>query len=172
MGKPCDSVPELENYFFYGVQFPKETKSGNAIKLMAFPWQSCGGNWQQPIEQTTEFVQRNGAQAYMASMAFVKQAKPNCINFYTDVCHKGDAAFSICGDIRDTQLVNFSQLNQVKSILADNLSIKRISFFTEANYGGKAVEISGDAMYNVSANWRLGYYFKEGYIRSVKIHTN
>merc|ERR1712032_470156 len=99
-----------------------------------------GGKWQQPIEQSIEFVQRDGKQAFMASLAFVKQAKPNCINFYTDVCHKGDPAFSICDNIRDTQLVNFSQLNQVKSILADNLSIKRISFFTEATMKEKLLK--------------------------------
>ena len=168
----CDSVTELDDYFFYGVKFPTTTLSGRQIKLMAFPWRGCGGDWKMPIEQTTEYIERNGDTAYTASLAFIKEAKAGCINFYTETCNKGDAAFTICEDIKDTQLVNFSQLPQVKSLLPDGLAINRITFHTLPNYEGDGIEISGDALYDVDSNWRLGYNFEKGNIRSVKIHRN
>merc|ERR1712032_392982 len=127
-----DSVCQLDDYFFYGVRFPKTNK--HQLKIMTFPWKNCGGDWRMAVEQDTEFIERNGGTAYSASLAFIKQAKSNCVNFYTERCHKGDAAFMICGDIKDTQLVNFSQLREVKSILADDLAIKRISFHTKPNF--------------------------------------
>ena len=54
--KACDSTPGIDSYFFYGVKFPSTTISGKPIKLMTFPWQNCGGDWELPVEHTTEFT--------------------------------------------------------------------------------------------------------------------
>merc|ERR1711934_833783 len=164
--KAYDSVPEFEDrHFFYGVKMPRN------VTIMAFPWRDCSGDWAQPVEQTTEFIQRDGINAFPASLAFVKNPKAGCINFYTDVCHKGDAAFLICDDIKDTQLVNFSDLPNVKSLLPDSLAINRISFYSKPNFEGESVVISG-ASYNIAYDLDLRRVFRYGRVRSVKIHRN
>jgi len=162
----CDSVPQFDRHFFYGVKMPKD------VRIMVFPWDDCAGDWAQPVERTTEYIQRDGVFAFPASLAFIKQAKAGCVNFYTGVCHAGKPAFMICDDIKDTQLVNFSQLPQVQSILPDNLSIGRVSFFTEANFQGEAVVIDGRARYNIGYDYEVRRLFRSGRVRSVKIHKD
>jgi len=165
MGKYCDSVPELDSYFFYGIKMPKD------MRVMVFPWEECSGDWEQAVEQSTEYINRDGSFAYPASLAVVKQAKSGCVNFYTTYCHKGKPSFMICDDIKDTQLVNFSDLPNVKSILPDSLAIKRVSFFTKPNFQGNAVVIEGPK-YNISYDTDIRMAFSYNRVRSVKIHRN
>ncbi len=104
-----------------------------------------------------------------SSLAYVKSANTNCVNFYTRSCHQGQPDFIICKDINDTQLVNFSQLPNVLSVLPDIYSIKSITFFTKPNFEGEGFTISGEAIYNVYNNWELASILGDGEIRSVKI---
>jgi len=172
MMEACDSLTTVQpNGYFFGIKLPENTTTGKPIRVMVFPWDNCDGTWAMPIEESTEYVRRNGRDAYPASMAFVKEAKPGCVNFYTETCHKGKPEFMICNDIKDTQLVNFSALPKVLSILPDTLSIKRITFFTEPNFEGKGTTIEGKAYYNLVLEWK----FREAVsktVRSVRIEKN
>lgn len=168
----CDSVPELERHFFYGVKLPRKNTLGKAVKVMVFPWEECTGRWAQPVEESTEYIKRDGSDAYPASLAIVKEPQPGCINFYTEVCHKGKPSFTICEDIKDTQLVNFTTISQVQSILPDNLAVERVSFFTEPNFEGSATVIDGNALYNIKNNSELRSFIRRGNVRSVKINKN
>merc|ERR1712032_1736856 len=38
--EPCDSVPELENYFFYGAMFPKKLN----LEMLSNSWPSLGNH--------------------------------------------------------------------------------------------------------------------------------
>merc|ERR1712032_337022 len=172
--KPCDSVPELKGaYYFYGVKFPRNTTSGNPIKIMTFPYENCNGDWAMPVEKDTEQINREGYFAYPASLAFQKKAsKEGCIDFYTDYCHKGQTPeFTVCDDIKDTQLINFTKISKVLSILPSS-GIKRISFHSEPNYLDNGFSIDGGAIYSVDNNHEFASFIKYGTIRSVKIHRN
>ena len=171
--KACDSVPELDGFFFYGVKFPNTTSSGKPIKLMVFPRQECAGNWEMPVLDTTEFIKRNGRTAYTASLAFIKEPKSGCLDFYLDPCHKGNAEFSICNDINDTQFVNLSSLSEINSINIDSLSIKSVDFCTKPNFEGTCIGIDGkSSIYNMILNFRLGNYLESKLIRSIRITRN
>merc|ERR1712032_1040417 len=169
---PCDSVPEFDRHFFFGVRLPRKTSTGKPLKIMVFPWEECTGDWAQPVEENTEYIKRDGVDAYPASLAFIKEANSGCVNFYTEVCHKGKPSFTICEDIADTQMVNFSTVSQVKSVLPDTLAIKRISFHTQANFEGQSIVLDGSALYNISNNREFSSFIRRGNVRSVKITRN
>merc|ERR1712032_967045 len=138
--KACDAVPELEKLYFYGVKFP--AKPDPKLSVRAFPWQDCGGMYNIHIRETTEFIEKDGYKAYSASMARQKEGKSGCVNFFTKSCLGGDAQFEICDDIKDTQLVDFSQFYKVQSILP-GLGVHRVSFFTQPNYEGFGIALEG-----------------------------
>merc|ERR1712151_14442 len=175
--KTCDGIAELEKFYFYGVKFP-EKKCPNCpncpdcphcknLSVRAFPWQDCGGNYNIHIDKSTEFIERDGHKVYSASMAFRKEAKLGCIDFFCKSCLIGKPCSQVCGNIADTKNANMTQLNNAQSILP-GLGVHRISFFTEPNYNGFEIAIEGNkALYNIGMNWRLGNLMRKGKIRSI-----
>jgi len=140
---------------------------------MAFEQFECDGD-RTPVERTTEFIKKDGIDFYATSFAYIKEAKPGCVNFYTDYCHKGNPSFSICNDIADSQMVNLNNMSKVQGLLADSLSIKRISFYDQPNFQGNAYTIDATPIYNAESG-NNEFYNRLAYgktVRSVKLHKN
>merc|ERR1711957_584988 len=114
--------------------------------------------------------EKDGYKAYSASMARVKEGKTGCVNFFTKTCLGGDPQFEICDNIKDSQLIDFSEFPKVQSVLP-GLGVHRVTFFTQPNYEGMGIAIEGrEALFNIGMNWRLGNLMKKGKIRSIKVH--
>jgi C1A family cysteine protease len=162
----CDSLPNVEpTYFFLGLKY-----KNTPFKIRAFEYPECEGDEFVELNASTEYIRNADRSLFLSSsLAYVKSANTNCVNFYMRSCHQGQPDFIICKDINDTQLVNFSQLPNVLSVLPDIYSIKSITFFTKPNFEGEGFTISGEAIYNVHNNWELASVLGEGEVRSVKI---
>lgn len=165
----CDSVNGMNSMdypYFAGIRF--NSNNTTPLEVLAFPWDNCAGDWQLPINESQGLITRNGRKAYPASLAYVKNVKPGCVNLYTDSCHKGDAKYVVCEDVNDFRLVNFSQFSKVRSILPDTLGVERISFFTEANFRGRSYVMDAKPDYNT--DWNFDFRLIQWRVKSIKIH--
>lgn len=156
-----------------GVKFPEKRVTNKTLSLRLFRYTRCWGqgrNYDEyvPIEQSTEYPEFNGKQQWSSSLAFHKYASENCISFHEKPCLEGEAKFSICNDIVDSDGVNLDGLKNIRSYVIDHLNIESITLYDKPNFEGTSYTL--DAMktrYNLPWNTRR---FLAEKVRSIKIN--
>jgi hypothetical protein len=129
----CDSVPEVSttDKTFGGIRFPKGN-DGRDLYLYFFRLPNCVGN---------DFFTTNYSQEFLGfkaqSLAYNKKvSKERCVDFYLRPCAAGEPEFTICNDVADTQLYNYTRLREINSFIRNDSEIKSIAFYTKPNFKG------------------------------------
>jgi len=159
------------NALFFGIRFPQETASGKPIKVRVFPMDKCFGTYSIEVTESTEYIKKDGMDAYPNSLAFIKEAPQGCVNFYTKTCHIGKPDFTICDDIADTTVINFSSFANVLSMNPDTSAIERIWLYTGPNFSGDRFTVKMKTYYNLQYEWRIREIFNAN-IRSVRLEKH
>ena len=119
------------------------------------------------INHSREYIKIQKAEP--KSLAFEKNAKERCADFFLQSCHGGNPELTVCGDVTDTQLYNYTKLRETGSINVDSANIKSVRFFTLPNFGGKSHQLNYNVGSKVFAIDSITKKFLSGSVRSIKI---
>jgi C1A family cysteine protease len=108
------------------------------------------GSFSWTVTQSTKL---GGTQSRAGqSLSYMKKAsKKGCVDFYLSPCATGTPLYTICKDIKDTNLENLSRLKDVNSIVACK-TINSLSFYENKNF----MVFEKNSYYNQS--FISGYY--------------
>jgi hypothetical protein len=164
----CDSVPELStpSRYFIGIKFPRGNDGVN-LYVFLFKEPNCSGWIYVRINYSVEFLERFGFTPM--SLAFQKNvSKVNCVDFFLKTCHAGEPELTVCGDVADSQLYNYTRLKEIKSMIVDT-NIIQMTFYTRANFSGDFLNLPASSTFNIQPY--ILRWISKNTIRSIKLAT-
>jgi hypothetical protein len=170
----CDSVPQLPTPYtdFNGIKFP-EGNEGKDLFVWLFLAPQCSSSTRYRINSSYENFQIYNIKPQ--SLAYEKAvSKARCVDLFLQTCFAGNPELTVCGDVTDTQLYNYTRLREIKSLIANPVDVKRIIFYTAPNFSGSSYSVY---FYTGKPLFRLTKYVTDfislNVIRSIKIeYTN